>query len=58
MADYENDTSLDTSGGVVPAQDNSGKSTFVLDNDRARAKKLGPAALMEFDRVASWLLLL
>ena len=47
---YENDTSLDTSGGVVPAQDNSGKSTFVLDNDRARAKKLGPVALMEYDR--------
>ena len=48
--DYENDTSLDTSGGVVPAQDKSGKSTFVLDNDRARAKKLGPVALMEYDR--------
>ena len=48
--DYEGDTSLDTSGGVVPAQDSSGKSTFVLNNERARAKELGPVALMEYDR--------
>jgi hypothetical protein len=47
---YGDDTSLDTSGGVVPAQDSSGKSTFVLNNERARAKELGPVALMEYDR--------
>jgi len=47
---YGDKTSLDTSGGVVPAQNSSGKSTFVLNNERARAKELGPVALMEYDR--------